>query len=224
MKITERKRLAIGALAATWLGLMTFCASVEPARAVTVYTYTGNDFSGIINDNFPPDGSYTSSMSVFGSFTLLNPLAPNLALTNIAVDVQNFSFFDGRNTITNLNANATTPIFAFSTDALGNIIQWTVQLVHFTDLPFDAGDQAWAIRSLNNSSDVLDFGQIAECLVGTGACSSSRVDNAIIRASPGTWSVSEVPLPGALPLFATGLGALGLLGWRRKRKAAVLKA
>ena len=26
------------------------------------------------------------------------------------------------------------------------------------------------------------------------------------------------PLPGALPLFATGLGALGLLGWRRKRK------
>jgi hypothetical protein len=29
---------------------------------------------------------------------------------------------------------------------------------------------------------------------------------------------SGVPLPGALPLFATGLGALGLLGWRRKRK------
>ena len=26
------------------------------------------------------------------------------------------------------------------------------------------------------------------------------------------------PLPTALPLFATGLGALGLLGWRRKRK------
>jgi hypothetical protein len=28
------------------------------------------------------------------------------------------------------------------------------------------------------------------------------------------------PLPASLPLFATGLGALGLLGWRRKRKAA----
>ena len=27
------------------------------------------------------------------------------------------------------------------------------------------------------------------------------------------------PLPAALPLFGTGLGALGLLGWRRKRKA-----
>ena len=33
-----------------------------------------------------------------------------------------------------------------------------------------------------------------------------------------------VPLPAALPLFATGLGALGLLGWRRKRKAAALAA
>ena len=31
--------------------------------------------------------------------------------------------------------------------------------------------------------------------------------------------VGAVPLPAALPLFATGLGVLGLLGWRRKRKA-----
>ena len=33
--------------------------------------------------------------------------------------------------------------------------------------------------------------------------------------------VPTTPLPAALPLFATGLGALGLLGWRRKRKATV---
>jgi hypothetical protein len=31
---------------------------------------------------------------------------------------------------------------------------------------------------------------------------------------------TATPLPAALPLFAGGLGALGLLGWRRKRKAA----
>jgi hypothetical protein len=30
---------------------------------------------------------------------------------------------------------------------------------------------------------------------------------------------SATPLPAALPLFATGLGGLGLLSWRRKRKA-----
>lgn len=35
-------------------------------------------------------------------------------------------------------------------------------------------------------------------------------------------SPSGVPLPAALPLFASGLGAMGLLAWRRKRKQAVL--
>jgi hypothetical protein len=32
------------------------------------------------------------------------------------------------------------------------------------------------------------------------------------------------PLPAALPLFATGLGALALLGWHRRRKGAALIA
>jgi len=46
-------------------------------------------------------------------------------------------------------------------------------------------------------------------------------------ANAGNWLVNnrfvgaETPLPAALPLFATGLGALGLLGWRRKKKAAL---
>src|SRR5262249_35578728 len=31
--------------------------------------------------------------------------------------------------------------------------------------------------------------------------------------------VSTTPLPTALPLFATGIGGLGLFGWRRKRQA-----
>jgi len=32
---------------------------------------------------------------------------------------------------------------------------------------------------------------------------------------------STVPVPAALPLLASGLGALGFLGWRRKRSAGV---
>ena len=37
-----------------------------------------------------------------------------------------------------------------------------------------------------------------------------------------TFTLDTTPLPAALPLFATGLGALGVLGWRRKRKARVV--
>ena len=36
--------------------------------------------------------------------------------------------------------------------------------------------------------------------------------------------VSTTPLPAAFPLFASGLGAMGLFGWRRKRKNAVTLA
>jgi hypothetical protein len=36
--------------------------------------------------------------------------------------------------------------------------------------------------------------------------------------------VQLTPLPAALPLFATGLGAMGMFGWRRKRKSAVVDA
>jgi hypothetical protein len=33
------------------------------------------------------------------------------------------------------------------------------------------------------------------------------------------FTAATTPVPAALPLFATGLGAMGLLGWRKKRKA-----
>jgi hypothetical protein len=52
--------------------------------------------------------------------------------------------------------------------------------------------------------------------IGTGCLSDAGTN--------GVWSLNPVPLPAALPLFATGLGALSLLGWRRKRKAAALAA
>jgi len=50
------------------------------------------------------------------------------------------------------------------------------------------------------------------------------IANALLTSDSGfdyqTGFTNPVPLPAALPLFAGGLGLLGLLGWRRKRLAA----
>jgi hypothetical protein len=59
------------------------------------------------------------------------------------------------------------------------------------------------IDILSGSTNHISY----ECL----ACGSLRFVSA--------GEVSSTPLPAALPLFATGLGGLGLLGWRRRRKA-----
>jgi hypothetical protein len=45
-----------------------------------------------------------------------------------------------------------------------------------------------------------------------------------ITLSDGIGNATATPLPAALPLFATGLGALALLGWRRKRVARSIAA
>ena len=61
------------------------------------------------------------------------------------------------------------------------------------------------------------FGVAALVNVGAGQTSSAIYDNLSVTVNP-------TPLPAAISLFASGLSALGLLGWRRKKKAAALPA
>jgi len=80
--------------------------------------------------------------------------------------------------------------------------------------------------------------QLTYCDVGAG-CSAPFISSVLVQLlvssvqgsdtlnrANGTSPIATLatPLPAALPLFATGLGALGLLGWRRKRKAAAAVA
>lgn len=58
--------------------------------------------------------------------------------------------------------------------------------------------------------------------IGTGSFflgGPSSVLNLSFRIDTVSANGAVVPLPAALPLFAAGLGIVGLLGWRRKRKA-----
>ena len=57
--------------------------------------------------------------------------------------------------------------------------------------------------------------QLADAGVQTSSDNNDQGENNNDQGN----NLSQVPLPATLPLFATGLGALGLLGWRRKKAA-----
>jgi hypothetical protein len=63
------------------------------------------------------------------------------------------------------------------------------------------------VAPVSNNNDTLDFWDI----------NSSGGTEAFDVLSAG--SSAATPLPSTLALFAAGLGGLGLLGWRSKRKA-----
>jgi hypothetical protein len=197
-------------------GALAFLISSGAVQAISVYAYTGNNYNAI-TDNTLPSGTYTTSMSVSGTFTLANPLAANLALTDITADVLGFSFFDGRNTIT--NATAFADVFRVGTTSAGTIAEWEV--VVQTAPATTIGEKTFFIYT-ENSANRFDSGRIFECTFAVaGTCTATLGDLGTTSDHPGLWTRTDLidtPLPGAVPLFASGLVGLGLLGWRRKRK------
>ena len=102
--------------------------------------------------------------------------------------------------VTGNNGSNTTRFFAV-VDENGNILQ-TV------NLPATASAHSITVDPLT--------GDVFVALAGTSALNPCPASLGCIEVFAQT---PEIPLPAALPLFATGLGALGLLGWRRKRKS-----
>jgi hypothetical protein len=106
-----------------------------------------------------------------------------------------FSFSDGVQTIANTTPGVVSG-FYFSTDPLGSISAWYIFVTSGSN----------EITTTNDANSVEDYGN------EPAPYPLTPVGENLNLAS--TW----VPLPAALPLFATGLGVMGLLGWRRKRK------
>lgn len=68
----------------------------------------------------------------------------------------------------------------------------------------------------------LDLVSPTELWIDVSNDAPNTNDSLVIDLTSG--NVSATPLPAALPLFASGLGVIGLFGWRRKKKAAALVA
>ena len=59
-----------------------------------------------------------------------------------------------------------------------------------------------------------DFTFVPNC-PQVGPCREGFATSSILTNA---FSLTQVPIPGAMGLFATGLGMMGILGWRKKRK------
>ena len=85
-------------------------------------------------------------------------------------------------------------------------------------------------------SEYVDFNQTTATLPGIytidqtidwtimNSTTGNVLDPVTFEYSINVGDVSATPLPAALPLFAGGLGLIGLFGWRRKRKAQAVAA
>jgi hypothetical protein len=195
-------------------------ATTGKASAVTIYSFTGGNFDTINRDDPLPAGSYTTAMKVTGSFTVAAPFAPNLTFFDILPTslILDLSFSDGRQTIdlSNFGPTAFGSAIQIATDSLGAITSFDIGFA--TVPPTVVGGKLGQIIIRNITVGLFD-----ECLtVSNGACDTFGIDQAF---GPGgvlelTSTDAQTPLLATLPLFTSGLCVMGLLGWRRKSKAA----
>jgi hypothetical protein len=164
--------------------------AVQFANANVVYTYTGNDFQFV-------GAPYSTSDNVTASITLLTALGDNFDnFSSSTVGPVSFTMSDDVVTIT--KATASSWSFFFETGPSGKILYW--------DITAETDSGATFIGSASTPFGSEDNGYTNGGLGGGG----NGYDD------PGIWMT---PLPATLPLFATGLGAFGLFGWRTRRKA-----
>jgi len=205
----------IRVLAASCLALSLAIAS--GASAATIYQYTGNTYTVTI-DNTPPAGTtYTTSMSVSGSFTTAVALAANMPLTDISASILLYSFDDGANTLTQSNSTLF-GAFSVATDGGGNISLWQFTANSGPPLPSTGGpgDQRMLISSADTGVFQLDRGILQECTAVSGtSCGSVFSDLGQVSNSPGAWSI--VPEPSTALLLGAGL--IGIASGRGRRRS-----
>jgi hypothetical protein len=117
----------------------------------------------------------------------------------------------GRGTIGSVAGDFSGPLPVDSVGTNDNLLFSTAPFVDANGIGFDlTPDPTTPTKLLLLADLVNDKLLFFDCTTKCGA-------EPAVALAPGTYGLST-PLPAALPLFATGLGALGLLGWRRKRK------
>ena len=209
------------------IGFAAFVLVSNNASALTITTYSDqssfNAAAGattLFDFNASTLGLFTSQD--FGDFTL-SESDPNANL-NISsggslgnIDGTSFvRFDDNTQTLGLFTVSFDFGISAFGLDYVNNDGSSDFTLV-------TADGQTFAVGGPNSSGFfgfTISDGTVNSFFFqddpgGGQALISANYDN--FRYSP---LLNPVPLPAALPLFGTGLGIMGFIGWRRKRRMA----
>ena len=213
-------------------GCVGLISSINVAQAATIFS----DFGA--GNTFNPNAGY--SINVFEQWMGFTPqVSADVTQIDIALTTSQPTnnhatvglwrvdgFYNGGNPIVALitgtfwSVTAIPPFFNPAVSTISGI----------TGVHLNAGDPYYlsAFTNIQDSSNVWNdnaIGAVGPIITLLG------VQGAVPTYSNGTLGAFDIigditttapgiPLPGTLPLFATGLGALGLLGWRRKRKQA----
>jgi len=217
-----KSRICLAAVALITLSPFAFLDGANAATiSITSQTFTGN--APVEGTPLPASSGGAFSQIVTGSAAgdRLSPYAfNNNGTTNAPYSILSEASADSGFAI----YNVATPSFT---------LLWgspdTYNFVQFFSGPNGTG----AVLSTTGASGTNYIGSDLACFATT--CGGTLFDLVTFTAASGTigsvrlsdsgaaafeFGIAPVPLPAALPLFATGLSALGLLGWRRRRKAA----
>jgi hypothetical protein len=233
--------IAVPADAATTYPQYYSGVEVDGLAAVGCYTLGCNPASPVSTTN--PDGSSVTntillsipSISTSATGALADPQAGGSVELQYQIEVVGTP----GSVLIGVQATGQVQIGAFGATGYGASASASMS---FDDLSFLAGcsptyNQGCSQQQLLNTSVSLTEGTEYLVTMATTAGVVYAYDTADASVDPyftvpagytidlspgiGNLPLTATPLPAALPLFATGLGALGLFGWRRKRKNAV---
>jgi len=204
-------------------------------------TYTSASFSGAINGGnanvkapFSGNG-FTQSDPFSGSLVFDNQLVPVSGSGFVNVPFSGFPDIGLISPATALTINFDILHFTLAGN-ISSLLPGGIQynngqfngLEFITDFSFQGKEYQFRIDGPVITVKLLDG--IATIFDPNGSPTGSSLINAHINVGNSNLTgqmpfepnaVVVTPLPGALPLFATGLAALGLLGWGRRRKAGL---
>lgn len=197
----------------------------QNAGSSVVYSATGGNPDGHISiDDVSADWAYLQAPSKF--------LAPAAYGGALSFDLRHFNGSPTAfPTLYKVRVGLEGAGFSLIAEATVPTTAWTSYLFELTEV---AGWRLFSNLSQNYSSgapaptaaqmqDILanltrlviatDYSDA--CIACSGAIDRTYIDNVSIDTA-----VPPVPLPAALPMLVAGTGLLGVIGWRRRRKAA----